>query len=206
MERRGVVGRERHALGRVESEGLAVEGDRDLRRLRAEHALPGQVRGDGAALRVALEHHLHFGRRPREIHPLARHADLAALVVERPGHELVRRELRSEVDAERPGCLREVADILPVELEDHGSHGRAHDDRDRPGADDEAEEEGCEGDHEGVRAPSRGRGQLAATRRGDAFFRTGTFAFFECIVVFAIQDAKPSEASSTRYARISGSS
>jgi hypothetical protein len=111
----------------------------------------------------------------------------------------MRRELPPQVHVERPGRLLEAAGGAPVELEgDRG--GRPFDrDTDGMGSENEAEKERGEGD----------RGQLAivetaAGRR--AFERAAEIRFLGRSVMRTIQSPNPSLASSTRYARISGSS
>src|SRR6266545_420012 len=199
MDRFGSELGQSNAGGIPDVERLSVERHGDAKRRGAEKALPGQPDGYAAALGVALEKQRRLGGGTRDVQPLPRARQFVPVGIEGPRDELVRRQFTTEVHVERPGSLLESAGGATVELErDRG--GRPFD-RDGDGMGSENEPEKKRGE--------RDRGQLAIVETAAGrrpFVRAAEIRFLGRSVMRTIQSPKPSLASSTRYARISGSS
>src|SRR6266545_2571568 len=192
MDRFGSELGQSNAGGIPDVERLSVERHGDAKRRGAEKALPGQPDGYAAALGVALEKQRHLGGGARDVQPLPRARQFVPVGIEGPRDELVRRQFTTEVHVERPGSLLESAGGATVELER---------DRDGDGMGSENEPEKKRGE--------RDRGQLAIVETAAGrrpFARAAEIRFLGRSVMRTIQSPKPSLASSTRYARISGSS
>ena len=117
-------------------------------------------------------------------------------------YELVRGELRPEIDIGRPRRSPQRSDGFPVECDLDDGDGSVDDDADGNEAGHQSEEERSEDDR-GLRRTAQlaRRGRLTAFR---TVFRMPIFLV--PVVILSTHDAKPGEAQSTRYPKTSGSS
>ena len=151
----GIDGRQREAerwrprarlrqLGAVEKE---VDG------LRRQGAVPGDDGGHRPAGGPSLEGDLGTRLALRQVDPLRRRPQRPAGAVAGDRRQLVRRQLRSEVEVGAPGRVGDLGRRRAVEAQLHRRDPRPHPDLDRLEADDQTEVDGDELDHETLYVP-----------------------------------------------------